>query len=325
MGKTFKKWKEALKHPADVETLKLDVKQLPRVTFPKTKPLPAEIGTLENLRTLEIRARNLGGLCPELASLPKLETLSISNSEVVLELGSVLASMPALRSLELYNVGLEGPVPLPPSLEVLNLQNNDRLDVEAWCQALAELPQLRELSLAESCPGDVPASMAKLPALRSLTLSQNGYQTFPAGLQELQALEELDLAVNQIEVIPDSISSLARLRALKLQANRIARLPDAMRTLTSLEVLWLGSNPLVEVPDWVGELSALSRVDLSATGLSDLPPSFTSLPLKQLFVDVPDNVLQELERRLPDCSITRKSTQDVQREVEGWVKFFGGK
>ena len=76
----FSDWKEALKAPERVEELRLDVKQLPRVTFPSTKPLPADIARLENLRKLEIKARNLGGLCEELAELEKLTSLSITNT-----------------------------------------------------------------------------------------------------------------------------------------------------------------------------------------------------------------------------------------------------
>jgi Leucine-rich repeat (LRR) protein len=313
----FKNWKEALQAPEQVEELVLDVRQLPRVVWPKAKPLPADIGKLVNLRVLEIRARNLEGLCPELSTLQKLETLSIQNSDFVLDLDPVLATLPSLRSLELYNVGLTGFVPLPQSIELLSLEANDRLEVAAWCAGLQKLPRLRSLSLAQSCPGPLPAKIATLPALRSLTLAQNGYQELPAGVFQLTELEELDLSLNPLTALPAEIASLRAMKVLKLWDTAITQLPRELRHLSALEVLLLGSLQLRELPSWIGELTSLRWLDLRATPLNDLPPCIADLPLQRLWVDVPPRVLAELERRLPACEIRSSTVADMQRLVEG--------
>lgn len=321
----FSDWKEALKAPERVEELRLDVKQLPRVTFPSTKPLPADIARLENLRKLEIKARNLGGLCEELAELEKLTSLSISNTEEAFDAES-LRPLPGLKSLvelELYNVGLTSFVPLPESLESLSLRANDRLDVEAWCRELSSLPKLRSLDLAEACRAPLPASIGALGSLRSLVLSSNGYDRVPDAVLRLTKLERLDLAVNAIRELPREIGALRSLKWLALQSNAIETLEPSLGELSELEVLLLGANPLRAVPDVIIELKALRVLDLGECPLSDVPPGLTALPLEQLTIDAPVEVVAELRARMPACKIVVRTKQDAARELEGWLRFFG--
>lgn len=297
---TIKKWKDALKRPDQVEALDLDVKQLPKVRFPQHRVLPAEIGRFTALRSLRIRTRNLAELCPEFAGLQALESLSMDPGEVVFQFRDELAALPALRELELYDLGLTGPIALPPSLEVLRICDESALDPDAWLPTLAGLPRLGELDLCGSLSSGVPD-----------------------GIGDLSQLHTLVLAGNQLTDLPAALARLGGLQVLKVHNNQLTAVPAAVRGLTGLRTLMLDHNPLAEVPAWIGELSSLSTLGLSVTGLTDLPPAVLSLPLETFYVDVPPDVLTRIQAALPACKVVCRTGADVDREVQGWLRFMG--
>lgn len=306
--KTFKKWKDALATPLDVERLVLRVTQLPRVRWPATKPLPPEIGTLVNLRELEIRrAGNLEGLCPELASLPKLEHFEIDNPEMTpFQFGDVLGSMPALKRLTMYNMRLTEPIALPDSLEELVIQNEPDMHLGEWLKTLQALPKLRKLSLMDVGAFSDPSFSPELPALKGLTelcLGANKLTDESAVLRELAQMTELEV--------------------LRLHANNLTTLPESVRPLERLQTLGLDHNQLTELPDWFGELAGLEELGLSVMPLRDLPPSLLNLPLNKLWIDVPDEVHAVLKAHLPKCKIVRRNQATVDAEVNGWLRFMG--
>ena len=320
---TVKKWKDALKKPEHVESLDLDCTQLGRVRFPAHRVLPPEIGRFTALRRLRIRTRNLGELCPELGTLPALESLTIDAGEMVLQFHGALAALPALKTLDLGSLGLTGPIALPESLEVLSIHGNDGLDLAAWAPALAALPNLRELELNACLHGELPDAIGQLRAVKALTLRDNGLIAVPDALLALTGLQTLDLAGNQLADLPAGLGGLSGLEALQVHNNRMEAVPDTIRRLTGLRTLLLDHNPLREVPDWLGELRQLHTLGLSVTGLRDLPPSLLSLPLRRLYVDAPPAVVEHTRAHLPRCKVVSRSRADVDAEGGAWLRFLG--
>ena len=91
--------------------------------------IPAELGSLANLRVLQLDGNRLNGEIPaELGSLANLERLNLSSTWLSGEIPAELGSLANLESLVLDDSGLSGEIPPElgslANLELLNLSQN---------------------------------------------------------------------------------------------------------------------------------------------------------------------------------------------------------
>lgn len=127
-----------------------------------------------------------------LAELPHLETLDIGRQPVTGEGFAVLSGLSELKSLSLYEcgVGVDG-IPTVAKFQKLELFMFQSLHCDAWAEALAKLPMLREVIVYRADISDVGVThLARLPKLQKLTVDDCGGPT-DAGLNALATCKSL--------------------------------------------------------------------------------------------------------------------------------------
>lgn len=202
---------EAFKAPQSVKRLVLQNEDQ------EMKHLPARLGTLVNLESLEIAClEKLEDLPDEIGSLGKLRELVIDNGNG--------CSM---------NVRLPRSVGRLESLRVLRLYGAlDGRDPDAEGKAPASKP--------------LPDTLGNLAKLEELDLGRNGLTALPPQVGELRGLKKLGLDYNEIRVLPSFVGNLTHLEELSLNSNGGVTLPDSLAGLKGLKV-FMGNNRLTLV------------------------------------------------------------------------------
>lgn len=126
--------------------------------------------------------------------------------------------------------------------------------------------------------GDLPQLTADFGHVSRLTLNGNNtiHATAPF-LDLFPNLESLELRNFTLNQVPDAITRMPDLKELTLNNCRVTLTPEdraALSSLHKLEVLNLSDNPLVIAPD-LEALPTLNDIQLSNTGISDLPNGFS--------------------------------------------------
>ncbi|KAF8059378.1 HISN7 [Scenedesmus sp. PABB004] len=244
---------------------------------------------------------------------PGLEAASlgaIQATDVILSAPSWPAewrNLTGLKTLELQNVGVTGPLPLaalPPSVERVFFAGT-RFASLADDVARGALPALRLLRVyqdpAHSIDGTLPASWGALTALEELALSlaiSSPDAPLPdwRGMVSLKKLELFELGLTgalSLAALPSSVETvsfadcrftsladdlapgaLPALRSLRVRQDRAfpvgGVLPATWGALTALEALALQlllSSADAPLPDWHG-MARLKTLDLSGLGLT---------------------------------------------------------
>ena len=155
-----------------------------------TGTIPSELGSLTNLRSLNLGANGLTGSIPaELGSLANLESLELSNNELTGSIPEELGLLGNLRSLDLSDNELMGPIP----------------------EELGLLANLESLALSNNgLTGSIPAELGSLANLRTLELGTNFLTgSIPGGLGSLANLDRLLISYNDVEgPVPSSFLDL---------------------------------------------------------------------------------------------------------------------
>ncbi|KAM3278914.1 hypothetical protein ACQJBY_046296 [Aegilops geniculata] len=245
--------------------------------------IPMFIGTLNNLRYLNLSCANFEGrIPPHIGNLSKLRYLDVSDDtgslsvsglswlhrlSVLIHLDvsrvfvrsarnwiSQVNMLPNLKVLRLSDCGLNSSVStLSPSnlthLEVLDLSGNS-FGTSLQHNWFWDLTSLRELRLAgcDWLAGPIPDALGNMSSLEVIDLSGN-YQLFgyiPANLDKLCNLQVLNLDLVNIN------GDLTKL---------MDRLPKCSWSVLR-EVHLLRANLSGELPDWIGNLTSLSYLDL---------------------------------------------------------------
>jgi alpha-tubulin suppressor-like RCC1 family protein/Leucine-rich repeat (LRR) protein len=228
-------------------------------------PLPAELGNLVALQTLNLNGNDLCcQLPPELGRLNALETLNLSDNNFEGLLPPEWGKLTALQSLDLWYNLLSGPLPAE------------------W----GGLTALRSLNLYDggSIGGRLPPELGNLTALEYLELSHNGFSgAIPPEWGHLTALWYLGLDDNQLSgALPPELGNLTALLWLSAYRNALSGvLPPQLGQLAALQLLDLRGNALSgPLPAALGDLSALRGLYLSYNQLSGpIPPGLAKLPV----------------------------------------------
>ncbi|XP_016650055.1 PREDICTED: probable LRR receptor-like serine/threonine-protein kinase At1g34110 isoform X2 [Prunus mume] len=258
------------------------------------------IGSLSNLRHLDLSSANFGGQIPnQLGNLTHLQYLDLSSHYY-----SVIRPENSIHAKNLnWLPNLSG-------LEHLDLSHTNLSDVVGWLEAVNMLPKLTNLTL-EMCnlPPPVISSVSLMNSSNSLVhvnllannlnssifqwlsgthtnlvyldLSENNFNgsSIPDYFGNMSSLAHLYICQSELEGgFPNSFAKLCRLRELDLDSNSLSgQLSDFVEILSkcaqnTLEVLDLSDNNIVgSLPDLTNFLS-LKDLRIQSNNLSGRIP-----------------------------------------------------
>ena len=204
--------------------------------------IPATLGNLTSLQSLQMVTNQLSGAIPvEIGNLTNLQALFLSENQLSGTIPSGLGGLTGLQDINLYSNNLTGSIPAE----------------------LGSLTNLVTLYLNRNqLTGSIPTELGSLANLQVLSLYNNQLSgTIPTQLGNMTALRTLHLQGNQLTgSIPASLGDLAQLQVLALQANQLSgALPSSLGSLTNLQQLSINSNMLVgPIPTSLADLVNLT-------------------------------------------------------------------
>lgn len=219
----------------------------------KTKTLPNEFYSLNNLKHIEIQGSDLEEIDTAINELIKLENLTLFFNRIY-KLPTNISNLKQVKKIDLRHNKLES---IPSDIGLL--KNLNYLDVSD--------NKIREL----------PDSLIKLTNLDTLLLQNNYLTILPLQFGNLTKLQYLNIANNLISKFPSSFSQLKKLNSLNAEENDITSLPIKFGNLTSLEILVLNSNFIKELPPSFGNLASLKTLKLAHNNLCQLPKNFGNI------------------------------------------------
>lgn len=159
----------------------------------------------------------------------------------------------------------------------LDLSYGKALDFQATFDLLAQLPNLKVLSLIKCHAGSISPNISKLKNLEKLILWNNDLTELPDEFSELENLKELNLRTNKFKEIPPQIFALENLEKLIFCSNRIGNLPDELFDLKKLTFLDVESCGLKEIPSKIEQLIQLETLKFGRNKISKIPDSLLKM------------------------------------------------
>ena len=227
--------------------------------------IPADIGRLKYLDTLEVTATKITRLPAEIGDLKQLKTLDVSENREITELPKEIGKLQHLKTLDMSCTGIRE---LPK--EIGKLQHLETLDISGtW---ISELPK----------------EIGNLQHLVTLDVKgTTGIKELPPEISNLQRLAYLDLSYTQITKMPRDIGKLQHLETLNLTSTNLTELPREISNLKWLVYLNLYGTAITKVPRDIGKLQHLEYLDLGNTKVRKIPREIGGLQnLKYLKDDV---------------------------------------
>ena len=262
--------------------------------------IPAEIGNLTELITLDLYTNQLAGSIPsEIGNLISLVNLSFYGNQLTGSIPSVIGNLINLTSLSLGSNQLSGTIPS----EIGNLANLNYLFLSA--------NQLSE---------PIPDEIGNLTNLESLYLGGNQIsESIPSEIGNLTNLKTLHLNSNLLSgPIPSELYNLINLGSLRLHQNQLSdSIYSEIGNLSSLYDLWLYDNQLFgTVPAELGELTNLKYLYLFDNQFSGaIPTEIVNLTnLEKLYLY--DNQFIDLPDLSPIATLTELKIQNNQFTFE---------
>ena len=204
-----------------------------------TRSLPKEIGSLINLRTLNLSKNKLTELPKEIGSLVNLQTLYLYDNN--------LTELPE-------EIGLL------VNLQTLYLNDNQLVELH---KEIGCLTNLQRLYLHNNKLTELPKEIESLVNLRDFSVSKNKLTSLPKEIGSLANLQIINLYCNKLTELPKEIGSLVNLRILDLRSNHLTSLPKEIGSLINLRDLSVKNNKLTDLPKEIESLTGLRDVCLS--------------------------------------------------------------
>ncbi|GLT83666.1 hypothetical protein SLE2022_019420 [Rubroshorea leprosula] len=248
--------------------------------------IPSEISQFTRLKHLDISYSLFSGHVPgEIAHLPKLVSLNLSNYLLILEtttLRNLVHNLSEVRELVLIRVNMTSVNPrffmnLSSSLTTLDLWGWESGLRGNFPNSIFRFPNLKRFSLGGegNLAIDLPSSNWSSP-LQELYLNvMDCGRPLPESIGDLKSLQFLRLGRNLEGSIPASIGNLSQLTGLGLYSNNFnGQIPISLAKLTQLNSLSLSNNQFFgPIPVFLCNLSQLTYLDLYSSNLSGQIPS----------------------------------------------------
>lgn len=208
-----------------------------------TELIPEEIGNLESLETLIIRAVNIPGPIPsEIGNMKNLKTLFLSS--------------------EPSGINMTGQQYTPDPF----------ISKSIIPETIGNLTGLESLRIEWIFDGDLPEGLGNLVKLKELEVYQPSYYL-------TSDYDAVDIVQEKIGVIPEAISGMKDLQSLSLTGGFSGGLPASIGGLSSLEYMSISSDFLEgSLPESICNLSRLKQLSIHAPKMSgNLPENIGSL------------------------------------------------
>ncbi len=291
--------------------------------------IPAELGNLTRLLTLQLSGNQLSGnIPPELGNMSDLAYLFLTNNRLSGEIPAEIGDLSNLYTLNLGYNQLSGSIPAEignlSSLRNLSFNVNQlsgNIPVE-----IGSLLNLQDLEIGyNNLSGSIPVEIGNLSNLKYLNLNYNQLSgTIPIEIGNFSNLQQLDLGRNQLSGnIPNGIGNLLDLRTLDLSNNLLTgSIPPTVGDMTQLTYITIAGNKLSgNIPPDLGNLTLLGALGLEGNQLTgNIPEEFGNLIAlnilyldhNQLSGDFPASItnLVHLQTLSFDCGLT-SSDPDV--------------
>jgi internalin A len=195
--------------------------------------LPAEIGQLTNLISLEISYNQLTSLPVEIGKLTELRKLYAN--------GNKLARLP-VQIGELTR------------LDVLDLDANNLVNLPV---EIGKLHNLSTLHLRRNRLTNIPEEIGNLSTLSTLFLSNNQLNILPIEIGKLSNLIRLYLDQNELKNLPAEVGKLTNLSILNLDNNFSLSLPPEIREKGCQDIVSFYRQKLEQKTDQIYEAKLL--------------------------------------------------------------------
>lgn len=153
---------------------------------------------------------------------------------------------------------------------------------ESLEEALKEPEKVYRLNLSQRNLTSVPPEIAQLKNLRVLSLFGNELSELPDAIAQLQNLESLDLGRNQFTKVPPQVLKLKKLKVLYLSANQIRELPPGFYKMTSLLLFDIAGNQISKVSPEIGNLTNLMEINFRVNRIETIPSTIGKLKKLQM-------------------------------------------
>jgi Leucine-rich repeat (LRR) protein/GTPase SAR1 family protein len=260
--------------------------------------LPAEIGQLHSLTSLNLENNQIINIPEEIGQLQSLTSLNLSRNQII-KIPEEIGQLQILTSLDLGNnqiIKIPEEIGQLQGLTSLDLRNNQVIKIP---DEIGQLQSLNSLSLWNNQVSEIPDEIGQLQNLTSLGLWNNQIIKIPDEILLPLFCTSLDLGNNQIIRIPEEIGQLQSLTSLDLGNNQIIKIPEEIGQLQSLTSLDLGNNQIVKIPEEIGQLQSLTSLSLGNNQIVKIPEeigqlqNLTSLGLKNnQIVKIPEEIGQ---------------------------------
>ncbi|CAL8105708.1 unnamed protein product [Calicophoron daubneyi] len=290
--------------------------------------LPASIGDLTRLTTLDLSFNHITSLPDSIGNCTAMRDLNLQHNQLT-RLPDTIGNLVNLIRLALkYNHLNELPASLSncTKLDEFNVENNHLSSLPDGL--LLHLPSLKTITLSrngfETFPSGgpdqfktcyslcidhnritgIPQSMFSQAAkLTTLNLCDNGIDSLlPEDLCHWRSVVELDLGSNHLVTLPSEIRELHSLEVLRLNFNQLEILPDELNMLSKLRILTLDSNHLCRLPDNLSDMVSLQELNVVCNRLTTFPKTMGSLP-KLKVIKAGENDIREVPPELGNLPV----------------------
>ncbi|XP_071925941.1 uncharacterized protein [Coffea arabica] len=239
--------------------------------------IPADIGNLSFLVSLDMRNNNFHGVPPErMVNLRRLRYIDLRFNNFVGEVPSWFGFLDKLQSLLLSKNQFSGVIPKQIGnlykLEHLRMPYNN---LEGGIpKEICNLTMLKSLVLCSNhLTGSIPQEIGNLIKLENLCLQFNSLTgSIPIGIFNISALQIFSLVRNHIigNLPPNFGYALHNLEEFVIGGNNLSGvIPRSISNCSKLARLSLGQNKFTgKVPNSIGDLRLLEVLDLSENDLT---------------------------------------------------------
>ncbi len=311
--------------------------------------LPACIGDLEYLETLEIEASGVVGAIPaELGRLKNLKKLvliggftsipeelwQLENLETLeLQMASAdpLDFISELTNLNSLVIACEHTGEFPAvfgklrNLKTLSIGVDDKISkFTSLPQEIGQLTNLETLTLIGGLEGELTSGIGNLSNLKTLTIDTTNLTALPAEIGNLSTLNTLTIERSTLTNLPAEIGNLSALTALTIIDNELTALPTEIGNLTVLKTMNLSNNKIAgEIPSTFGNLSALTSLNMSNNRLTAIPYEMGASMLALQTLNLSNNQLEGLVSsflfNMPALKVLNLSNNQLSGTIPGEI------